>query len=333
MIECQDLRKEFRVYRKDPGIKGSLLSLFKRRYDTRAAVHGFDLTVGRGEMVGLLGPNGAGKTTLMKMFAGIIVPSQGRIKVAGHVPFEREQAFRKKIALVMGQKSQLWWDIPAMDSFLLLQKYYEIPERDFRKRLGELAALMAVEPMLKVHVRKLSLGERMKMELIACLLHQPEILFLDEPTIGLDLVAQRNMRDFIAAWQAQHRTTVILTSHYMADVDALCDRIVLVLDGTKRFDGSIHDFSVILGREKYVRVSFEQAVGGAEFFERWDPHWNETRTRVDLRIPESQLREVAVAILQNFPVTDFSMEQLPIERVMNALLANPHLLRGEAALG
>jgi ABC-2 type transport system ATP-binding protein len=333
MIECQALRKEFRVYRKDPGIMGSLRSLLRRSYDTRAAVHGFDLQVERGEMVGLLGPNGAGKTTLMKMFAGIIVPSHGTIRVAGHVPFQREQAFRKKIALVMGQKSQLWWDIPAMDSFLLLQKYYEIPERDFKKRLGELASLMAVEPMLKVHVRKLSLGERMKMELIACLLHQPEVLFLDEPTIGLDLVAQRNMRDFIAAWQAQYKTTVILTSHYMADVDALCDRIVLVLDGTKRFDGSIQEFSGILGREKYVRVSFETAVDAGDFFASWDPEWNETRTRVDLRIPETRLREAAVSILQNYPVMDFSMEQLPIERVMNALLANPQLLRGEAALG
>jgi len=338
MIECQALRKEFRVYKKDPGFVGSLQSFFRRSYDTRAAVHGFDLQVDRGEIVGLLGPNGAGKTTLMKMFAGIIVPSRGQIKVAGHVPFQREQAFRKKIALVMGQKSQLWWDIPAMDSFLLLQKYYEIPDRDFKQRLGELAALMAVEPMLKVHVRKLSLGERMKMELIACLLHQPEILFLDEPTIGLDLVAQRNMRDFIAAWQAQYKTTVILTSHYMADVDALCHRIVLVLDGAKRFDGSIQEFSGILGREKYVRVSFEQGLNEnvplpQDFFGRWDPQWNETRTRVDLRIPEQQLREVAISILQNYPVTEFSMEQLPIERVMNALLANPQLLKGEAALG
>ncbi len=328
MIECQQLRKEFRVYRKEPGFKGSLRSFFHRSYDTRAAVHDFDLQVERGEMLGLLGPNGAGKTTLMKMFAGIIVPSRGTLRVAGHTPFQREQAFRKKIALVMGQKSQLWWDIPAMDSFLLLQKYYEIPERDFKKRLSELSSLMMVEKMLKVHVRKLSLGERMKMELIACLLHQPEILFLDEPTIGLDLVAQRNMRDFIAAWQQQYRTTVILTSHYMADVDALCNRIVLVLDGSKRFDGSIQEFSGILGREKVVRVSLEEAVpAGEAFFEDWDPQWNESRTRVDLRIPEAQMRESAVAILQAFPVTEFSMEQLPIERVMNALLANPHLLR------
>lgn len=331
MIECQALRKEFRVYRKEPGIAGSLRSLFHRSYDTRAAVHDFDLQIGRGEMVGLLGPNGAGKTTLMKMFSGIIVPSRGTIRVAGHVPFQREQAFRKKIALVMGQKSQLWWDIPAMDSFLLLQKYYEIPERDFKKRLKELGALMDIERLLHVHVRKLSLGERMKMELIACLLHQPEVLFLDEPTIGLDLVAQKNMRDFIAAWQEQYKTTVILTSHYMADVDALCDRIVLVQGGTRRFDGSIQEFSRILGREKYVRVSFEQVTADEQgFFGPWDPQWNETHTRVDLRIPEVDLRKVAVRILENYAVTEFSMEALPIERVMNALLANPQLLKGEA---
>lgn len=328
MIECQGLGKDFRHYRKEPGVLGSLKSFFVRKYDRKAAVADFNLTIERGEMVGLLGPNGAGKTTLMKMFTGIIVPSHGSLKVFGHVPFQREQAFRKKIALVMGQKSQLWWDIPAMDSFELLQKYYEIPYRDFKKRLDMLSALLDVERLLKVHVRKLSLGERMKMELMACLLHQPQVLFLDEPTIGLDLVAQRNIRDFIAAYQREQGTTVILTSHYMADVDALCARIVLVLGGQKRYDGSIQGFAGILGREKIVTVVFgESVLADPPGFERFDPQWNETRTRVDLRVPEPELRSVAIDILQSLPLLEFSMEKLPIERVMSTLLANPQLLR------
>ena len=329
MIICQGLGKDFKHYQKTAGFVGSLKSFFHRTYERRAAVHNFDLEIEHGEMVGLLGPNGAGKTTLMKMFSGIIVPSHGKLQVLGHVPFEREQAFRKKIALVMGQKSQLWWDIPAMDSFLLLQKYYEIDTRDFKKRLGELSALLGVERQLQVHVRKLSLGERMKMELMACLLHRPDILFLDEPTIGLDIVAQRNIRDFIAQYQAQYKTTVILTSHYMADVEALCQRIVLVLGGTKRFDGPIREFSNILGREKFVSVTFSESIAHpTSFWTAFDPQWNESRTRVDLRVPEADLRSSAVEILQTFPVAEFSMEKLPIERVMNALLANPQLLKG-----
>lgn len=328
MIECRGLGKDFRQFKKEPGLKGSLKSFFTRNYATKPAVKAFDLRIEAGEMIGLLGPNGAGKTTLMKMFTGIVVPSYGELKVFGHVPFQREQAFRKKIALVMGQKSQLWWDIPAMDSFLLLQKYYEIPESDFKRRLGELSSLLAVTPLLKVHVRKLSLGERMKMELMACLLHQPSVLFLDEPTIGLDLVAQRNIRDFIADYQARNKTTVILTSHYMADVDALCSRIVLVLAGEKRYDGKLEDFAAILGREKVVSVGFSEALGpehsvGADY----DPEWNDNRTRVDLRIPEERVRSFAIEVLQQYPVSEFTLEKMPIERVMSTLLSNPELLQ------
>mgnify|MGYP006276661599 CR=1 FL=1 len=330
MIQCRRLSKDFKHYQKVGGFVGSLRQLIKRDYEVRSAVADFNLEIGRGEMVGLLGPNGAGKTTLMKMFSGIIVPSRGELTVLGHVPFEREQPFRKKIALVMGQKSQLWWDIPAMDSFLLLQKYYEIEDRQFKERLAELSSLLGVERQMQVHVRKLSLGERMKMELMACLLHRPEVLFLDEPTIGLDVVAQRSIRDFIAQYQAQYQTTVILTSHYMADVEALCKRIVLVLGGQKRFDGPIGAFSNILGLEKFVTVTFGESIGteANDYFKAFDPHWNDVRTRVDLRIAESDVRQRGVEILERFPVVEFSMEKLPIERVMNELLVNPHLLKG-----
>lgn len=326
-IYAHALGKNFRHYAKEPGLLGSLKSFFIRHQEYKPAIRDFDLAIAPGEIVGLLGPNGAGKTTLMKMFTGIIVPSWGELRVLGYIPHRRELAFRRKIALVMGQKSQLWWDIPALDSFLLLQKYYEIPEADFRRRLAQLSELLQVENLLKVHVRKLSLGERMKMELMASLLHQPEIVFLDEPTIGLDLVAQQNIRAFILNWQRESQTTVILTSHYMADVDALCQRIVLVLDGCKRFDGPIGSFERILGRQKFVSISFDQPVDPSlPLWQKLDARWNSDKTSVEVRIPEECLRQTAMEILRDFPVNSLSMEKLPIERVMHELLNNPHLL-------
>lgn len=333
MIECRGLSKDFRLYHKAPGLLGSLKSFVKRDYITKSAVDHFDLTINKGEVVGLLGPNGAGKTTLMKMFTGIIVPSRGELRIGGHIPHERPMAFRRKIALVMGQKSQLWWDIPAMDSFLLLQKYYEIEEPVFKQRLNALAELLDVKRLLQVHVRKLSLGERMKLELMASLMHQPDVLFLDEPTIGLDLVAQQAIRKFILSWQAEYQTTVILTSHYMADVAALCERIVLVIGGQKRFDDRIAVFEQMLGQQKFVSVSFEQPVSVAEveqhasFWQGLSPEWNPDRSQVELRMSAEHLREQAVFLLQNYPVSGFSTEKLPIERVMSELLTQPELIQ------
>lgn len=332
IIESEGLSKDFLIYHKAPGFMGSLRSFFKREHERKAAVDQFDLRIHKGEIVGLLGPNGAGKTTLMKMFTGIIVPSRGSLTIAGYTPHERHMLFRRKIALVMGQKSQLWWDIPAMDSFLLLQKYYEVDSAVFQERLNTLAELLDVKRLLQVHVRKLSLGERMKMELMASLMHQPEVLFLDEPTIGLDVVAQKAIREFILHWQREHQTTVILTSHYMADVAALCERIVLVLGGRKRFDDSIQAFEQVLGQQKFVSVDFERPVSELEvlehtaFWEPLGPVWNRKRNQVELRMPEASLRTQAIFLLQHYPVSGFSTEKLPIERVMNELLSNPELM-------
>jgi ABC-2 type transport system ATP-binding protein len=327
VIECEKLTKNFRTYLKKPGLIGSLRSFVRRESRLSTAVNQFDLALERGELVGLLGPNGAGKTTLIKMLTGIIAPSGGSASVLGFTPFERPRAFRKRIALVMGQKSQLWWDIPAMDSFLLLQKYYEIDEPRFRQRLGRLSELLGVGHLLEIHVRKLSLGERMKMELMACLLHEPEVIFLDEPTIGLDLVAQRNVRDFLAEYQRLHGTTILLTSHYMVDVQALCSRVVLILEGKKRFDGPLVEFEGILGREKFVTFRFSEPVSaGHAVWEPLFPDWNEDYTQVKLRIAEKDLRPVTIEILSRFPVADFSTDKLPIERVMQTLLERPELL-------
>ena len=326
IIRAESVTKEFLNSIKQPGLRGSIRSFFRREYRRVQAVNEFSLNVQPGEVVGLLGPNGAGKTTFMKMCTGLIDPTGGELTILGHVPFQRDIEFRRQISLVMGQKSQLWWDIPAHDSFLLLRAYYEIPQTTFSERLNYLTELLDVRNLLNVHVRKLSLGERMKMELIASLLHNPKILFLDEPTIGLDVVAQRRLREFIATYQKEHHTTVLLTSHYMADVAALCSRIVLILDGKSRFDGPLEKFEGILGREKFVTLEFSEPISNndqqlAEF----DPDWDESRARVTLRIPESKFRETIHNLTDIYPIRDLSTDALPIERVMHSLLESHEL--------
>ncbi len=326
-VTTERLSKEFITTRKNPGFRGALKAMFSPERSLRKAVSHFSLSIQRGEIVGLLGPNGAGKTTLIKMLTGIIVPSSGTVRVLGFEPSARAKEFRRRIALVMGQKSQLWWDIPAMDSFQLLRRYYELSDTTFRNRVEMLGTLLNVTHLFSTHLRRLSLGERMKMELMACLLHEPELCFLDEPTIGLDVVAQKQVRDFFKDYQKHSNTTVILTSHYMADIEALCPRIVLILEGHKRFDGSIGDFERILGREKFVSLTFSERVDrDHEMWKGLDPQWENDGLKVELRIKEEELRRLSIDLFQTFPVIDYSTEKLPIERVLKALVMNPELL-------
>jgi ABC-2 type transport system ATP-binding protein len=326
MIHAKNLSKKFVSTKKKPGFLGAMESLVYREKVEKFAVSDFSLDIAPGEVIGLLGPNGAGKTTLMKMFTGIIVPSSGELEILGMRPSERAIEFRKNIALVMGQKSQLWWDIPAMDSFLLLQKYYEIPPEQFRSRVDTMANLLGVKDLLHIHVRRLSLGERMKMELMASLLHSPKVIFLDEPTIGLDLVAQENIRQFILDYHQEHKTTLILTSHYMADVQALCKRLVLIFDGKKAYDGPIKSFERILGNEKSVSFVFSSPIEQT-LWSQYSPKWSEDKTQVELLVPEHELKELALNVLSNHPVTEFNTEKMPIEKVMKTLMNNPEILR------
>ena len=329
IISCQSLTKEYRSSRKQPGLVGTLRSFIAPERVIVSAVQDFDVDVHAGEIVGLLGPNGAGKTTLIKMLTGIVAPSRGIARVLGYEPFQRSRDFRKRIALVMGQKTQLWWDIPAYDSFQLLQRYYEVPDREFAERVNALGEMLGVRKLFHVHLRRLSLGERMKMELMACLLHKPDLCFLDEPTIGLDVIAQKQIRDFFKEYQRVNKTTIILTSHYMADIEALCPRIVLVLGGRKRFDGKIEEFEGILGKEKFVSLVFSEKVDQEHpLWQGLKPQWDDAGMSVELQIQEEALREKSVQILSHFPVVDYSTEKLPIERVLKALLTNPHLLPG-----
>src|SRR5437868_8832548 len=226
-IEVQGLTKTYRTYKKAPGFRGAIKGLFKRDYETTDAAKDIRFTVEEGELVGFLGPNGAGKTTTLKMLAGLLYPTSGTARVLGYVPWERRDGYRRQFALLLGQKNQLWWDLPARESLLLNSKIYGIPPERFERTVAELTELLAVKDKLNIMVRELSLGERMKMELIAALLHQPRVLFLDEPTIGLDVVSQKTVRNFLREHNARWRTTILLTSHYMTDIEELCERVII----------------------------------------------------------------------------------------------------------
>jgi ABC-2 type transport system ATP-binding protein len=329
VLEARALRKVFRTSVREEGLLGFLKSLVARRHREMVALEGIDLVVGRGEFVGLIGANGAGKTTLVKLLAGIVPATSGEARLLSRDSFHLRDEEKARLSLVMGQRSQLWWDIPAFDSFQLLQRYYEIPDTDFKRRIGHLGEMLGVTNLFHTHLRRLSLGERMKMELMACLLHNPDLCFLDEPTIGLDIIAQKQIRDFFKEYQRNHRTTIILTSHYMADIEALCPRIVLVLKGQKRFDGAIEDFEGVLGREKFVSLAFSSPPDREHgLWNDLNPQWDNSGLSVELQIKEERLREISIQILSTFPVIDYSTEKLPIERVLKTLLANPHLLPG-----
>ena len=239
MIEIENLVKTFKVNQKDPGFKGAVRSLFNRQYIEKKALAGVSLKVSAGETIGLIGANGAGKTTLIKTCTGIIKPTSGMVRVLGVDPFSRRNVFRRQISLIMGQKQQLWWDLPAADGFLLLREIYMIPKEDYNQRLAHLVTQLEVEGLLNTPIRRLSLGERMKMELIAALLHQPKVIFLDEPTIGLDITAQKAVRNFLKSYQAIHHPAIILTSHYMGDIEELCERVAILKDGQIAYDGTI----------------------------------------------------------------------------------------------
>src|SRR5215213_2226141 len=240
-IEVSLLTKAFRTYKKQPGFAGAVKGLFRRKYEQTVAVRDVSFKVEPGELVGFLGPNGAGKTTTLKMLAGLLYPTSGSARVLGYVPWERNDGYRRQFALLLGQKNQLWWDLPARESLDLNAKIYGIPQPVAERTIGEMTELLAVRDKLNVSVRELSLGERTKMELIASLLHQPKVLFLDEPTIGLDVVSQKNVREFLREYNLRQKTTIVLTSHYMADIQELCQRVIIIDHGTIFFDGLLSE--------------------------------------------------------------------------------------------
>ena len=315
IIELEGLAKSYRVYQKREGLAAALGGLFRRQYRLVEAVRGIDLKVEQGEFVAFLGPNGAGKTTTLKLLSGVISPSGGAARVMGFVPWRRENAYRRRFALVMGQKNQLWWDLPAAESFRLHQQIYRIEPRRFDQVRDELTGLLGVRDLLSQPVRELSLGERMKMELTAALLHSPDVLFLDEPTIGLDVVAQYNIQAFLKHYQEARNVTVLLTSHYMKDVVALCRRVVVIAAGRIIYDGSLGGIIDRFGGQKIISLEMLDGQTPAGL-ERYGELLSSEPPRIKLRLGRAAVPEVLAQILANHAVVDVSVEDPPVEEVI-----------------
>ncbi len=315
IIKLDKLRKVYKVYQKREGLWASLRGLFRREYRLVEAVKGIDLEVERGELVAFLGPNGAGKTTTLKLLSGVITPTSGTATVLGHIPWRRENAYRRRFALVMGQKNQLWWDLPAAESFRLHQQIYRIPPDRFEQTRDELTEMLDVRRLMHQPVRELSLGERMKMELIAALLHEPEVLFLDEPTIGLDVVAQYTIQRFLREYQQNRKITVLLTSHYMKDIAALCRRVVVIAQGEIIYDGSLEGIVDRFGGYKVVTVQF---AGGVvpDHVDRFGTILEKEPPRVRLKVPRRGVTDVVSGLLSTHAIDDVSVEDPPLEEVI-----------------
>lgn len=329
MLSVRGLKKHYRVHQRAPGLTAAIGSLFRRRYDTVKAVDGIDFSIAPGERVGFLGPNGAGKTTTLKILAGLLHPSEGEARVDGHLPQKRETEFLKKIMLVMGQKQQLLWDLPPADTFALNRAIYDVPHDVFKKRLDELTDLLELGGLVNKPTRQLSLGERMKCELAAALVHGPKVLFLDEPTIGLDVSMQVAMRDFIRRYNEQHGATLILTSHYMDDVAALCPRVIVIDKGTLSFDGALSGLVKRVRPEKRLTLRFAKPVTRAEV-EALGAVVSFAPAESSLRVEQDAVNQVVSRALATLPVQDLNVENPPLEEVMSELFSSTRKAR-EAA--
>lgn len=303
MIEVKNLSKSFISHVKEPGLKGSIKSLFSREKLTKDALKPLNLKIEQGEIVGLIGANGAGKTTLIKILAGIVHPTAGEAHVLGFTPWERANEYRRQMALIMGQKNQVWWDLPALDSFLLLKEIYQIPEAQYKYNIEFLAETLMVKDQLKTQVRKLSLGERMKVELMAALLHNPKVIFLDEPTIGLDISAQKAVRGFLRQYQKEFKPMTILTSHYMEDIKELCPRIVIIKSGEFVFDGPLSDVQRMMGDEKVVSVTTQEGV-------------------FKVSVPRQELAKKTHELFEEHYVLDLNIQDPSIEDVIESIMRN-----------
>jgi ABC-2 type transport system ATP-binding protein len=321
MIHADRLTRVFRSYKKRPGFWGGVRGLFHREFEEIAAAKEVSFDIAEGELVGFLGPNGAGKTTVLKMLSGLIYPTSGRATVAGFNPSERRNEYRRLFALVLGQKNQLWWDLPAIESFNLLRHIYGLSETEFRQTLDELVTLLKVTDKLNVMVRELSLGERMKMELIAALLHGPRVLFLDEPTIGLDVVSQRSVRQFLREYNRKRRTTILLTSHYMADIKELCERVIVIHQGSKIYDGDLDRLSSAGAKSKVIR--FRPAALG--WPAGWKPSFGEPMDAPEgefaVQVPADRVVPTCQEILSAGPVEDITIEEVPLEDVIHKIFS------------
>ena len=322
MIRARELTKHFQVHKRPPGLLPALRSLFHRSYDLVKAVDGVSFTIQRGERVGFLGPNGAGKTTTLKVLSGLLHPTSGEAMVEDHVPFRRQASFLGKITLVMGQKSQLIWDLPPAETYAMNRAVFDVPRDRYQRTLAELTELLDLGPLLDKPTRQLSLGERMKCELAAALLHQPTTLFLDEPTIGLDVAMQVAIRDFVRSYNQRHEATVLLTSHYMDDVVALCPRIIVIDRGKLIHDGDLRQLIKTRDPDKRVSFTCTQPIGDDELA-RLGALLTRDGQRITLRVAERDVAGVIGRLLGELKAADLAIEDPPLEDVLRAMFGEP----------
>jgi ABC-2 type transport system ATP-binding protein len=314
IIEASGLTKTYRVFQKKPGLGGAIRGLFRRQYKEVHAVIDVNFTIEPGEMVAFLGPNGAGKTTTLKMLSGLIYPSSGTARVLGFTPWERPDTFRRQFSLIMGQKNQLWWDLPAADSFQLHREIYSLPRDAFERTLGDLTELFGVGKLTRQPVRELSLGERMKMELIAALLHEPRLLLLDEPTIGLDVIAQVAIVRCLKEYNARRGVTMLLTSHYMRDVEALCQRVLVIAEGRAIFDGPLAGITERFGQYKLVRLHFAGEESPTDLGRYGEV--TVSGPTADLKVDRTRVADTLAAILDRYTVVDVSVQDPPLDQMI-----------------
>jgi ABC-2 type transport system ATP-binding protein len=321
-ITVNGLRKYYEVHRKDEGLRGSLKAFFRRTYETIKAVDEISFAIAPGEMVGFLGPNGAGKTTTLKVLSGLLHPTGGEVSVLGHTPFQRRHEFLKQITLVMGQKQQLFWDLPPLETFEVNRVIYEVPEAQYRRTLADLTDLLELGDLLKKQVRKLSLGERMKCELAAALLHQPRVLFLDEPTIGLDVTMQARVRDFVAEYNRRYEATVLLTSHYMADVTALCRRVIVINRGRLLYDGNLQSLVELVAPHTQIHVTLSRPVTQATLAEYGEVQRFDG-LEAELSVGRADTTRIGARLLAELPVADINIAEPPIEEIIGEVFSGP----------
>jgi viologen exporter family transport system ATP-binding protein len=328
-IEASGLTKVYRTYRKEGGLRGSIKGLVRRKYQETRAADNVSFKIEQGELVGFLGPNGAGKTTVLKMLSGLLNPSAGEARVLGFVPWERRNEMKRQFSLLMGQKNALWWDLPAQESLELNRAIYGIDRAKFRQVVGGLSELLEVGDKMNVMVRELSLGERMKMELISALIHEPRVLFLDEPTIGLDVVSQKRVREFLRVYNKEHEIVTMLTSHYMQDIEELCDRVIIIDHGKIFFDGPLNDIIDRFSGAKILSLTFEDPA--ERDFTAYGEVIEQTPASVQLKVPRAKVTETCRELLANCQVTDINVQELPVEEVIRQLFGERTTLNEAAA--
>jgi len=317
-IRVKNLKKYYQVHKKEPGLVGSIKSLVRRRHKEVKAVDGVSFQISKGELVGFIGPNGAGKTTTLKCLSGLLYPSGGQVSVLGYIPWERKQAFQKQLSLVMGQKNQLFWDLPPLETFILNREIYGVPRRQFDKNLEELVDLLEIKEILNIQVRRLSLGQRMKCELAAALLYRPQVLFLDEPTIGLDVVMQKKLRDFIKKYNRLHSSTIILTSHYMGDIKELCSRVIVIGKGRIAFDGQLEKITKDFADYKVISLVLEKEVDRQDL-KKFGRIKEFNFPRAVIMVKRKDVALAAARLLKNLPTIDVVIEEPPIEEVIRKM--------------